>query len=234
VWLNPFKSIWLLRSPNLLALVFVSFVTIISDMVLLIPLAYTIGVAYKIDNPAVIGALFIPVGLGNLIGAPIAGRLSDYMVIKWRKRRNGKWVPEDRLRATLIGGGVCVPGSLVMCGLVTSFIPGTLGISLNIISMFINGVGVDLVLTPIIAYNVDVMHEQSAQLTSAHGGVRNLILALASALILPSVAKIGGLATNLITAAICWIGFGFLWATIKYGEQMRAWVDVGYSTIDST
>jgi len=192
------------------------------------------GVAYKIDNSAIIGALFIPVGLGNFIGAPIAGYTSDYMVIKWRKRRNGKWVPEDRLRAALIGGGVCVPGSLVMCGLVTSFIPGALGISLNVFSFFVNGVGLDLVLTPIAAYNVDVMHKQSAQLLSAHGGVRNLMLALASALILPSITKIGVLATNLMTAAICWIGFGFLWATIKYGEQMRSWVDVGYSTIDST
>lgn len=98
------------------------------------------------------------------------------MVVKWRQKRNGKWVPEDRLRAAIFGGAVLIPGSLAMCGLVTTFIPGALGLTLNIFSLFMNGVGVDLVLTPISAYNVDVMHEQSAQLMSAHRQVHHSYL----------------------------------------------------------
>lgn len=123
--------------------------------------------------------------------------------------------------------------SLVICGVVTEYIPGTLGLTINFASFFMNGVGVDLVMTPVAAYNVDVMRDQSAQLMSAHSGVRNIMIAIVSAFVVPSVLTIGVLPTNLIAAVIAWIGFGFLWATIKYGDRMRAWVDVGYSTAEN-
>jgi MFS family permease len=103
----------------------------------------------------------------NQVGAPLAGILSDRIVIKWRKRRGGVWVPEDRLRATLFGGATLVPLSIVLCGLITHFIPGPLGLSLNLFCFFLNGLGVDLVLSPSSAYTVDVMHSKSAQMMAA-------------------------------------------------------------------
>ena len=78
----------------------------------------------------------------SLVGAPLAGRLSDRVVIAWRKRRGGVWVPEDRLRATLWGAAVLVPMSILLSGLTTQFVPGTLGIGLNLVWLFMNGVGV--------------------------------------------------------------------------------------------
>jgi hypothetical protein len=101
------------------------------------------------------------------VGAPLAGMLSDRAVIKWRKRRGGVWVPEDRLRATLLGAATFVPLSIVFCGLITHFIPGPLGLALNLFCFFFNGLGVDLVLSPSSAYNVDVMHSQSSQMLAA-------------------------------------------------------------------
>lgn len=77
-----------------------------------------------------------------LVGAPIAGRLSDAIVVKWRKRRNGEWVPEDRLRAATLGAGILVPISLILCGVFTTFVPGTLGLVLNLMAFFMNGLGV--------------------------------------------------------------------------------------------
>ena len=78
------------------------------------------------------------------VGAPLAGRLADQAVISWRKRRGGVWVPEDRLRATLWGAGVFVPMSVLLAGLTTAFVPGTPGIVLNLIWLFMNGIGVRL------------------------------------------------------------------------------------------
>ncbi|KIM80026.1 hypothetical protein PILCRDRAFT_822850, partial [Piloderma croceum F 1598] len=61
---------------------------------------------------------------------------------------------------------------------------------------------------------------------------RSLVLALATTAILPLINHIGVLGTNAIAAGLAWIGFGMLWAVIRYGDRMRAWVDVGYSTVE--
>lgn len=63
-------------------------------------------------------------------------------MIKWRKRRGGEWVPEDRLRTTLSGALVWVPLSTLTSGLVTAYVDGTPGIVINLVCLFVNGVGV--------------------------------------------------------------------------------------------
>jgi len=74
------------------------------------------------------------------VASPIAGRLSDAMVEKWKARRKGTWVPEDRLRAVLVGG-LLVPLSVCLSGLITTYIAGTSGLVLNLLCFFMNGIG---------------------------------------------------------------------------------------------
>jgi len=76
------------------------------------------------------------------VGAPLAGRISDLIIVGAKKKRSGVWVPEDRLRASVPGVGLIVPVSLLVCGFCTQYVPGTLGIVLTLIFLFINGVGV--------------------------------------------------------------------------------------------
>ncbi|KAJ7893198.1 MFS general substrate transporter [Mycena leptocephala] len=234
VWLNPFSCIWLLRSPNLLFVTIASTTVLYTDNTLLVPIAYTLGARYNIRNEAIIGACYFPMGLGNIIGALLAGMLSDRIVIKWRKRRGGDWIQEDRLRVALFGGATLVPLSIVLCGFITHFVPGSLGLSLNLFCFFINGLGVYLVLSPSSAYLVDVVHSQSSQILAASTGLRFLLLAIAVSGILPSISHFGVLVTNTAVGIIAWGGFILLWLTVKYGDRMRAWVDVGYSTIETT
>lgn len=78
----------------------------------------------------------------DLVGASLAGRLSDQIVIYYRKKRGGEWYPEDRLRATLPGALIFVPLSVLISGILTEYIPGTLGLVLNLVCLFINGLGV--------------------------------------------------------------------------------------------
>ena len=70
--------------------------------------------------------------------------------------------------------------------------------------------------------------------------------------ILPAINTFGVLATNTAVALLCWIGFTYVFlpplrstlsggadlgfdrftlSTIKYGDRMRAWVDLGFSTV---
>ncbi|CAA7262068.1 unnamed protein product [Cyclocybe aegerita] len=234
ILINPLQPLWLLRSPNLLAVTIAGFTTLFTDYVLLTPLAYTIGARYGITNEALIGACFLPAGLGNMIGAPLAGRTSDQLVIRYQKARGGVWYPEDRLRATILGALFLVPLSVLFSGLLTEYIHGRVGLMLNLICLFMNGIGVDFVLSPSAAYVVDVMHSRSAEAMAANNGFRSIIMSIAIAFILPMVDKHGVAVTNSIAATLSWIGFGFLWMTITYSDHLRAIMDVGFSTEDNS
>jgi hypothetical protein len=76
------------------------------------------------------------------VGATIGGRLADRAVIEGRLRREGEWVPEDRLRATLFGALILLPLSVLIFGLTTQFVPGKFGLMIDIVCVFMNGVGV--------------------------------------------------------------------------------------------
>ncbi|KAI0353918.1 MFS general substrate transporter [Trametes cingulata] len=230
VWLNPFKSLALLRSPNILLVTFAGTTAHLTDYALLIPLSYTIGKAYGITNEAIIGMFFLASGVGNIVGAPYAGNLADRAVIKGRERRQGRWVPEDRLHATVNGALFLVPLSCLFSGLATQFVPGPVGIIINVICLFVNGVAVDVVLTPSSSYYVDILHSRSAEVWAASTAVRQFCLALAAAGILPLIEIVGVAAADAIFAVLSWIGFLLIVLTIRYGDRMRAWVDVGFST----
>jgi hypothetical protein len=120
----------------------------------------------------------------TLVASAVAGRLSDASVEKRKAARNGIWDPEDRL-LVILTGGVFVPLSVGLSGLITTYIPGPLGLALNLLCLFMNGVGVsqtlvdpfslsrlyftqvDFVLTPIGSYNVDVVQSRSAEVIAA-------------------------------------------------------------------
>lgn len=231
VILNPLAPLWLLRSPNVLAVSMTGLTVLLSNYVLLVPLAYTIGARYKITNEALIGACFLPSGLGNLIGAPLAGRMSDRIVVRWRAKRGGVWYPEDRLRAAVYGALFFVPLSVLISGLLLRYVDGKLGFVLNLVCLFFNGIGVDMVLSPSAAYVVDIMHARSAESIAANNGFRSILMGVFSAGILPMVETHGVVVTNTLSALFVWLGFGLLWFTIRNGERMRRCIDIGYSTV---
>ncbi|KZP12960.1 MFS general substrate transporter [Athelia psychrophila] len=232
-WINPFASLTLLRSPNLLLASFAGTTALITDFALLLPLAYTIGQTYGIKNEALIGACFLPSGLGNMVGGIFAGRISDHMVKKWKKRRGGEWVPEDRLRAAIFGSAFLVPVSVLCSGLATQFVGGTPGLVLNLICLFFNGLSLTSVLSTISAYSVDILQSRSAEAVAASNGLRAIFLAFASSAIVPMMENMGPLATDAIAAGLAWFSFVALILTIWYGDRMRNWIDVGYTTTEN-
>ena len=80
--------------------------------------------------------------LTGAVGASIAGRISDKVVRQAKEERKGIWVPEDRLRAVWLGGLVLVPLSVTLSGFTTAYISGTVGLVINLVCFFTNGVGV--------------------------------------------------------------------------------------------
>lgn len=178
-----------------------------------------------------IGACFLPNGLGNFVGAHIARRLSDAMAKKWKKKRNGVWYPEDRLQGIYIGALWLVPLSVGLVGVVATYIDGPIGLSVCLLCLFTNSVvGVDMVLGPVGSYVVDLTGSRSAEGTAALSALRSVLLAPLSALIPPSVDVFGLMATNGIAALLAIFGYFLIWVTTHYGDRLRTYVDVGYAT----
>jgi len=177
--------------------------------------------------------VFLPAGLGNMIGASVAGRFSDRIVVYYRKKRDGVWYPEDRLRAALPGALVLVPFFMLISGLLTEYVPGTLGLVLNLVCLFVNGLGIDSVLIPSAAYVVDLMHSRSSEALAVNNAFRAFFISITISGILPMIDRYGLVVTNGASALLAWLGFGLFWFTIQYGERLRGVVDVGFSTADN-
>lgn len=117
------------------------------------------GAKYGITNEALVGAMCIPVGFGNIgkwrltyagrkyqrdsftVGSAWAGPYSDRLLLRMRSHRGGVWIAEDRLRATHLGG-VLAPLSLIVSGFLTQFWEGNGSLIPNLICLVVNGIGV--------------------------------------------------------------------------------------------
>ncbi|KAH8096724.1 MFS general substrate transporter [Cristinia sonorae] len=230
VLLNPFRSLNVLRSPNILLVCLGGGLALMTNFALLVPIAYTMGKRYHIDNAAILGSLFIPSGVGNILGASFAGRLSDIALIRGRASRGGILLPEDRLKVARLGACLMVPMSMLGAGLFTTFVDGNLGIALNLCCLFINGLGVDFVLSPAAAYNIDILHSRSAEVAAATMAMRGLMIASCTSIILPLINTQGLLISYIIMALCCWIGSIGLCVVVRHGDRLRAWNDIGFST----
>ncbi|KAF9017438.1 MFS general substrate transporter [Hymenopellis radicata] len=220
--INPLQSLGLLKRPNLLLVTMASTFCSLSGYFLLTPLAYTIAPRYGISNPVYIGLLYVPSGIGNIIGAPVSGIISDLLIMK-RMRNGDAYQPEDRLRGTLLAAGLLIPCSTLAFGLCTQLQAGKSGLLFNLLCLFINGFGDQVVLSPISTYNVDVMHSRSAESSAANIAIRAFFLSVITTGVLPLINAFGIVTANAIGAVLAWTGFLMLVLSIRYGERLRSY-----------
>lgn len=81
------------------------------------------------------------VGLGNAVAAQFTGRYADWTLRRWLRIRGGVYVPEDRLRAALWGGGTLLPLSVVALGWVLDRASGKGGLAASVVLLFLDGMG---------------------------------------------------------------------------------------------
>jgi len=75
------------------------------------------------------------------VGSPLSGQISDRIVINSKQKR-GYWYPEDQLRVCLYS--FFLPLVVLASGFITTYLPTRTGLVLNLILLFINGIGVRL------------------------------------------------------------------------------------------
>lgn len=145
-WFNPVKSLGLMRFPNIVAVTTASSFIMLMTYMIMVPMATIFQDRYNLDNTALAGCVYLSTGIGTMIGSRIAGPSADRIVRTWLKKR-GYRRPEDRLRAALLGAGLITPATALIYGWLLWANKG--GIWPPLVILVINGIGMQLSLTPL-------------------------------------------------------------------------------------
>lgn len=215
---NPLVSLGLLQYGNIVMATIASSFIMLQTYCVMVPLSVIFQERYNIHNVAVAGCVYLSVGVGTLIGSRIGGPLSDRTVLKYMKKR-GYRRPEDRLHATLLGAGLINPASCLVYGWLLWANKG--GMAPPLVMLVINGVGMNLSLTPLNTYLVDSSQKRSAEAIAVNNFWRYLFAAAASAFVLPMIEAIGPGWTMTFASAMAWVAFGCIVATMRFGEGWR-------------
>lgn len=193
-WFNPLKAIMLLGWPNIALIVslachsvsirkkkhamfrrtdlilispqqsFYSSCVMVTTYATLVPLSTILGDRYNITNSAILGCLYLSYGFGQILGSRIAGPYADYTVRKWIDKRGYRRL-EDRLYATIVGGLILGPMTLIPYGWLVQTGKGGLGPPLAL--LLVNGISLMWTLNPTNVYAVDCMQQRSAEVVSS-------------------------------------------------------------------
>lgn len=195
---------------------------------------WTFGCMFAIENilptlytntygwsPGSIGLSFLSPGLGEVIGAFVGGRMSDYFLNRAKDKRGGKAVPEDRLVPSLWPSGfVLMPLSILMFGW-----PIALGWSIwwSIIFFGVLCFAMVQCFSCCAAYLVDTVVGRGASVMSASNLVRMILSCVLSAIANPMMAAVGPGYVCLLFAALNFFWMFLLVLLKTHGSQLRQW-----------
>ncbi|KAI1009989.1 hypothetical protein LB503_011534 [Fusarium chuoi] len=94
---------------------------------------------FNLTSPLSSGLFYLAPGAGFLVGSTVGGKVSDVVVKRYMRKRNGQRIPEDRLNSSLISVLIILPLGTLFYGWSVYHRLG--GMALPIISAFIQGFG---------------------------------------------------------------------------------------------
>lgn len=186
--INPLAPLKILVNGHILLMAIVSSLTLASTYCILVPLASTLAVTYSINNPAILGLLYLASGFGNAVSSTFTGKHAD-RVLRTSLAERGYYLPEDRLKAALIGCGFFLPASVLSFGWVVEKVDSQVGLAFSILLLITNGAALMSVLVSTNTYIVDVSEGRSAEAIAANNCVRYLWSACVSAFVLPLIVS---------------------------------------------
>ncbi|KAK9261829.1 major facilitator superfamily domain-containing protein [Lipomyces tetrasporus] len=153
----------------------------------------------------VTGLLYLPNGLGYVLGSLVGGRWSDRILKNAIKKNNGKMVPEARLAENMLTAGIVVCSGMILFGWTAWrhlfwFVP--------IIGTFLFGFGSLIIFTTTLTFLVDSMPQRRSAAVSINTFIRCMFAAAASFITVPlnNAIKTGWLFTILTIIGIIFLG----------------------------
>jgi MFS family permease len=218
-WTNPARLIDLCSDAGIIIVALASSSIIWNMYALLCPIRYVLNPRYGLSKPLESALFYLAPGSGYLLGAVFGGRWSDYMLKKMIRKREGEFIPEDRLRATYVPLGMIIPGSILVYGWAIKTEVG--GIPVPVIAMFVQGVGQFFALPSLNTYCLDVMPSRSAEVIALNYMLRYLFAAVGTAAALPIIESIGVGWLSVISSLFLITTAGLVALTCRYGQIWR-------------
>ncbi|KAI9316277.1 major facilitator superfamily domain-containing protein [Dichotomocladium elegans] len=216
--INPIRPFLMLRHPHVLMASLVSGVafgcmfaveTIIPDL---------FQSRYRF-NAWQTGLSYLGAGVGNMCGAFITSTLSDRLLLRARKRRNGRHKIEDRLALNLWPAGfIFVPFGLLLFGW---GIERHMSYWTGIIGFGIQNFGMNQIMSSTSAYLVDAAPGEGASASAAGNFTRMIFACVLTLAANPMVASIGPGYTCVFLTALGYASMILLIALKVYGPRIR-------------
>jgi MFS family permease len=221
--INPIRVLKLYRYPNLIMGGLSSSALIWNMYSLLTPIRYVLNPRFGLTTPMMGGLFYLAPGCGYLVGTFGGGRYADYVTRQWIKRRDGKRIPEDRLRSALPFMGIIMPACMLVYGWTVEKEVG--GIPVPVIMMFLQGVSQLFCFPSLNTYCLDVMQGRGSEVIAGNYFVRYLFACAATACVLPAVEAIGVGWFTTISALFLMVGAAATLAAIWWGQSWRDNID---------
>jgi MFS family permease len=221
--LNPWRVLRLCKYPNLIMAALASSSLVWNMYSLLTPIRYVLNPRFNLTSPIQSGLFYLAPGCGYIIGTFFGGRYADYITIKWKAKRGGVRVAEDRLRSAVPFMGIVIPTCMLLYGWSVEKRFG--GIALPVIMMFLQGVAQLFCFPSLNTYCLDVMQTNGAEVIAGNYMIRYLFAAVGSATVLPAIERIGVGWFSTISAAFLVGSALALVAAVSWGQQWRDTID---------
>ncbi|ETS76566.1 hypothetical protein PFICI_11953 [Pestalotiopsis fici W106-1] len=217
---NPFRSLYLLSRPNLAMVAFASGSIMWSMYALLTPIRQVLNPRYNLTSPVESALFYLAPGCGYLVGASMGGRYCDWSLQNVMHARKENCTPEDRLRCSLVPLGIITPACILIYGWTVQEAVG--GISVTVITMFVQGVAQLFILPALNSYCLDVMPERGAETIAVNYITRYIFAAGGTASAIPIIQSIGLGATTTIAAGFLILAAIGIAVTISRGKYWRS------------
>ena len=192
---------------------------------LLTPIRYVLNPRFHLTTPVEAGLFYLAPGCGYLAGAFVGGRWADLVARKYARIRSGQRVPEDRLRSCVPFICIATPACVLVYGWTVDREVG--GVSVPVISMFLQGVATMFCFPSLNTYGLDVMQEKgrSEEVVAANFVFRYVFAAVGTGVVLPAVQALGVGWFSTISALLLTAVGGAVFLIAEYGHQWREAVD---------
>ncbi|KAL4945265.1 hypothetical protein BDV06DRAFT_45348 [Aspergillus oleicola] len=214
---NPWRIITPFKRPSLVVTAIASGALVWNQYGLLTPIRYVLNPRFNLETPLQSGLLYLAPGVGYILGTFVGGRWADFIARKWFERRDGVFVPEDRLYAAVPFLGIVIPICMLIYGWSVDKAFG--GLALPIVFMFLQGVSQLFCFPSLNTYCLDVVPDRSAELIAGNFFIRYIFGAVASATAIPAAESIGVGWFSTISALLLVVGATGIFVAARSGRN---------------
>ncbi|RKP12629.1 major facilitator superfamily domain-containing protein [Piptocephalis cylindrospora] len=218
--LGPIDALKLLRFPTVAMTIFYVSVVYGSLYLVTTEIPRTFANLYHLSSSS-IGLTYLASGCGNVGGALLGGRMTDWMTRRAQRKQEGtpnegKPVPSEVRLLSAHVGSILLPASLIGYGWI---IQKSHPLYAALICLFFNGMGMMFVFTACSTFLVDAFPRQSASAVSVNNFCRSLFAAVGSLVSGAANRALGPGILMVICACLSILGSIFLVIIQRWGHR---------------